>query len=39
MVGDVAEYKLLTMVEKITENDGDSVINIIRNLSEWGKEP
>jgi DNA polymerase-3 subunit gamma/tau len=39
MVGNVPEYELLTMVERIAENDSDSVINIILNLLEWGKEP
>ena len=39
MVGNVPEYELLTMVERIAENDSDSVITIIRNLLEWGKEP
>ncbi|MBW4433202.1 MAG: DNA polymerase III subunit gamma/tau [Pelatocladus maniniholoensis HA4357-MV3] len=39
LAGTVPEYELLTLVERITDNDSDAVITIIRNLLEWGKEP
>jgi len=39
LAGIVPEQELLTLVEKIANNDSDSVIGIIRNLLEWGKEP
>ncbi|MDR9897822.1 DNA polymerase III subunit gamma/tau [Aetokthonos hydrillicola Thurmond2011] len=39
LAGTVPEQELLTLVEKIANSDSDSVIGIIRNLLEWGKEP
>ncbi|MBW4642659.1 MAG: DNA polymerase III subunit gamma/tau [Goleter apudmare HA4340-LM2] len=39
LAGTVPEYELLTLVERIQENNSDAVIAIIRNLLEWGKEP